>query len=86
MADNDPNNVPPHQQGNAADATRESSGHSFEGDTPPAQGLGVGPTKNDIDVDHPSEGGKNKTAMIVLVALVALFIILAVIGRFGGLF
>lgn len=46
----------------------------------------MGPTKNDIDVDHPSEGGKNKTAMIVLVALVALFIILAVIGRFGGLF
>ena len=96
MADNNPANIPPYQQGGDADvpphqqhaaaATRESSGYSNDGDTPPAQGLGVGPTKNDIDVDHPGEGAKNKTAMIVIAALVALFIVLAIIGRFGGLF
>ncbi|MGW9551145.1 DUF6480 family protein [Citricoccus zhacaiensis] len=70
----------------AADATNEDSGYSIDGDTPPAEGLGVGPTNNELDVDRPGVGAKNKTWLVVTLALVFVFVILAIIGRIAGMF
>lgn len=70
----------------AAEATRESTGKSFEGDTPPAQGLGTGPDNPEQDVESRGEGSKNKFWLILIIILVLVFIVLAVVGRFGGFF
>ncbi len=70
----------------AAKATRESTGHSIEGDTPPAEGLGVGPTNPDMDVEKRGEGAKNKVWLVLVLVLVVVFVILAIIGRFAGFF
>ncbi|NUL45797.1 hypothetical protein F7P69_11420 [Cellulosimicrobium funkei] len=70
----------------AADATNENSGHSIDGDTPPAEGLGVGPTNNELDVDRPGVGAKNKTWLAAILALVIIFVVLAIVGRIAGMF
>ena len=70
----------------AAEATRESTGHSIEGDTPPAEGTGVGPTNPEVDVERPGEGAKGKVWLVLVLALVLVFVILAIIGRFAGFF
>ncbi|MDI3330323.1 MAG: DUF6480 family protein [Micrococcus sp.] len=70
----------------AKKATRESTGHSIEGDTPPAEGLGVGPTNPDMDVEKPGEGAKNKVWLVLVLVLVVVFVVLAIIGRFAGFF
>lgn len=70
----------------AADATRETSGHSIDGDTPPAEGASVGPTNPELDVDRPGTGAKNKTWLVVILALVLLFVVLGIIGRVAGMF
>jgi hypothetical protein len=68
----------------AAEATRESTGHSIEGDTPPAEGAGVGPTNPDMDVEKPGEGAKGRVWLVLVLVLVAVFVILAIIGRIAG--
>lgn len=70
----------------AAAAANEHSGYSVEGDTPPAEGLGVGPTNNEVDRERPGEGAVGKIVLIGLAVVVALFIVLAVIGRVIGFF
>jgi hypothetical protein len=69
-----------------AKATDENSGYSIDGDTPPAEGLGVGPTNPELDVDRPGESAKNKTWLVVTLALVVVFVVLAIIGRWAGMF
>ena len=68
----------------AAAAANEHSGYSVEGDTPPAEGLGVGPTNNELDRDRPGDGAKPKIILTVLGVLVALFLVLVVVGRIIG--
>lgn len=75
-----------HDRKKAADTTHESSGYSIEGDTPPAEGLGVGPDNPKLDIEPPGDGAKNKVWLVLILALVAVFVILAVIGRFAGMF
>ena len=70
----------------AAAAANEHSGYSVEGDTPPAEGLGVGPTNNEVDRERPGEGAVGKIVLIGLAVVVARFIVLAVIGRVIGFF
>jgi hypothetical protein len=70
----------------AAQAARESTGHSIDGDTPPAEGAGVGPTNPDMDVEKPGEGAKGKVWLVLVLVLVAVFVILAIAGRFAGFF
>lgn len=68
----------------AAAAANEHSGYSVEGDTPPAEGLGVGPTNNELDRDRPGDSAKPKIILTVLGVLVALFLVLVVVGRIIG--
>ena len=42
---------------NARGATDETSGMTNPGETPPAEGVGVGPTNPEMDVEKPGEGG-----------------------------
>lgn len=70
----------------AADATHEDSGYSIEGDTPPAEGLGVGPTRHELDVDHPGDSAKGKIALAVILGVVVLFAVLWFVGAVVGLF
>ena len=51
-----------------------------------AEGLGVGPTNNELDRDHPGDSAKGKVTLVVLAALVGLFIVLAIVGRIIGFF
>jgi Family of unknown function (DUF6480) len=85
MADLSPDNAR-NERDQAAKATRESTGHSIEGDTPPAEGLGVGPTNPDMDVEKRGEGAQNKVWLVLVLVLVVVFVILAIIGRFAGFF
>ncbi|HEY4614164.1 MAG TPA: DUF6480 family protein [Citricoccus sp.] len=70
----------------AAKATSENTGHSIEGDTPPAEGVGVGPTNPDMDVEKRGEGAQTKTWITLVLVLVIVFVVLAIIGRFAGFF
>lgn len=70
----------------ADEATHEHSGYSIEGDTPPAQGLGVGPTNKDDDVEHPGAGAKGKITLVVILVLVVIFIGLWIGGAIVGMF
>lgn len=70
----------------AAEATHETSGHSIDGDTPPAEGASVGPTNNELDVDRPGVGAKNKTWLVLILAIVLIFVVLGIIGRIAGMF
>lgn len=65
-----------------AAASRESTGAAIDGDTPPAEGTGVGPTNNEMDRDKPGEGALGKIVLGVIVGLVVLFVLLYVLGRF----
>lgn len=85
MANIDPEDTRDHPD-RAADATRETSGHSIDGDTPPAEGASVGPTNNELDVDQPGVGAKNKTWLVLILALVLVFVVLGIIGRVAGMF
>jgi hypothetical protein len=85
MADRSPEEAR-NERDQAAKATRESTGHSIEGDTPPAEGAGVGPTNPDMDVEKPGEGAKGKVWLVLVLVLVGVFVILAIIGRFAGFF
>lgn len=71
---------------NASDAANENSGYSFEGDTPPAEGAGVGPTNREMDVERPGEGSKGKIFLVLTVSLIAIFLVLGIIGRVIGMF
>jgi hypothetical protein len=68
------------------EAMDEKTGYSIEGDTPPGEGLAVGPTYHDMDVDHRGEGTRNRLWLVLVLVLVAIFVILAIIGRFDGFF
>lgn len=68
----------------AAAAANEESGYSFEGDTPPAEGAGVGDTNSESSADRPGDRNTGKLVIVVIAALVAVFIALAVIGRVVG--
>ncbi|RKQ35214.1 DUF6480 family protein [Kocuria tytonis] len=70
----------------AAAAANEHSGYSVEGDTPPAEGLGVGPTNNELDRDRPGDSTRPKIILTVLAVLLALFVVLAIAGRIIGFF
>ena len=83
MSDINPQN-PRRDSEQMAAATNEDSGYSIEGDTPPAEGLGVGDTNNELDVDRPGDRSKGKVTVIVLAVLVAAFLTLAIIGRVIG--
>uniref|UniRef100_UPI00289FC5AD DUF6480 family protein n=1 Tax=Kocuria sp. TaxID=1871328 RepID=UPI00289FC5AD len=83
MSDINPQNPRPDREQLAA-ATNEDSGYSIEGDTPPAEGLSVGDTNNELDVDRPGDRSKGKITVVVLAVLVAVFVILAIIGRVIG--
>ena len=75
-----------HDPEKARRAANEHSGHSIEGDTPPAEGLGVGPSNNELDVDRPGDGVKGKAALIGVVALVIVAVVLVIVGRVIGMF
>ena len=85
MANTDPEETQgnPH---NAAEATRETSGHSIDGDTPPAEGASAEPTNNELDVDRRGAGVMNKTWLVVLLVLVLVFVIFWIAGSIAGLF
>ena len=44
----------------------------------------MGDTNNELDVDHPGDRSKGKITVVVLAVLVAVFVILAIIGRVIG--
>lgn len=46
----------------------------------------MGPTNNELDRERPGGGAVGKTVLIGLAVVVALFIVLAVIGRVIGFF
>ena len=46
----------------------------------------MGPTNNEVDRERPGEGAVGKIVLIGLAVVVALFIVLAVIGRVIGFF
>ena len=60
MSDINPQNQRPNHERMAA-ATNQDSGYSIEGDTPPAEGLSVGDTNNELDVDRPGDRSKEKS-------------------------
>lgn len=62
-------------------ASRESTGAAIDGDTPPAEGTGVGPTNNAMDREQTGERSLGKILIGLLVVLVALGILLFVLGR-----
>lgn len=62
----------------------EDSGADVPGGTPPAEGLGVGPTNPEMDVERPGERSTGKIVIGVLVALVVVFVLLFVLGRLFG--
>ena len=64
-----------------AATTRESTGAAIDGDTPPAEGTGVGPTNNAMDREQTGERSLGKILIGLLVVLVALGILLFVLGR-----
>ncbi|GAB2602048.1 UNVERIFIED_CONTAM: DUF6480 family protein [Kocuria sp. CPCC 205316] len=70
----------------AGDALNEESGLSYEGDTPPDAGSGVGPTNHELDVDRPGDSAKGKIALAVIIGLVALFVVLWFVGAVVGMF
>ncbi|MGW5853110.1 hypothetical protein [uncultured Micrococcus sp.] len=80
----DPSERDAHADG-LARATDEHSGYTVEGDTPPAEGLGVGPTNPDMDVEKTGEGVNGKLIMGILIALVVVFLLLFVLGRVADL-
>ena len=57
-------------------------GPAIDGDTPPAEGTGVGPTNNAMDREQTGERSLGKIVITVLAVLVALFVLLFVLGRF----
>lgn len=71
---------------NPRGATDETSGMTNPGETPPAEGVGVGPTNPEMDVEEPGEGGRNRVWLYVIPALVLVFMVLAIIGRTAGMF
>lgn len=71
---------------NAAEATRETSGHSIAGDTPPAEGTSAEPTNNELDKDQRGVGIRNKTWMVLLLILVLVFVGFWIAGSIAGLF
>lgn len=75
-----------HDKDKDAAATHESSGYSVEGDTPPAQGLGVSATNHELDVDRPGDSAKGKIAIAVILGLVVLFAVLWFAGAVVGMF
>ncbi|GAA4758787.1 DUF6480 family protein [Citricoccus nitrophenolicus] len=93
MANTDPNTDPevgPEENHglpeNAAEATSETSGHSIDGDTPPAEGASVGPTNHELDVDRRGAGVMNKTWLVALLVLVLVFVVFWIVGSIAGLF
>lgn len=70
----------------ASRALDENSGYSIDGDTPPAEGLGVGPTNNAMDVEQTGERSVGKIVLIALAVLVVLGVLLAILGRVTTLF
>lgn len=62
-------------------ASRESTGAAIDGDTPPAEGTGVGPTNNAMDREQPGERSLGKIVITVRAVLVALSILLFILGR-----
>ena len=70
----------------AGEALNEESGLSIEGDTPPDEGSGVGPTNHELDVDRPGDSAKGKIALAVIIGLVALFVVLWFVGAVVGMF
>ncbi|WP_413317741.1 DUF6480 family protein [Agrococcus sp. 1P02AA] len=67
-----------------ARAADEHSGYSIEGDTPPAEGTGVGPTNPGLDRDRGSEGVRNKAWLIAIPAVLVIAVLLGVVGRIVG--
>ena len=84
MADISPEEAE-HNRRAAAAAANEDSGYSVDGDTPPAEGIGVGPTNHQPDSDGPS-GGALKVILTILAVLFVVFIVLAIAGRVIGFF
>lgn len=74
-----------HRSDHLARATDENSGHAVAGDTPPAEGLGVGPTNPGMEADKSGEGGMGRILLGLLIALVVIGVLLFVIGRISSL-
>ena len=85
MADISPEEAE-HNRAKAAAAADEHTGYSVDWDTPPAEGIGVGPTNDELDRDHSGDSAKGKVTLVVLAVLVGLFIVLAIVGRIIGFF
>lgn len=83
MAETDPEEAQHHRQKDAED-TDEHSGYSIDGDTPPSEGLGVGPTNPQVDIERPGEGPRNKVWLVLILAVVSVFVVPAIIGRIAG--
>lgn len=82
----DPHEPTAAQADRAARALDENSGYSTDGDTPPAEGTGVGPTNNSMDVEKTGERSFSKVIVIALGVLVALTVLLFILGRVTSLF
>ncbi|WP_072314659.1 DUF6480 family protein [Agrococcus sp. Marseille-P2731] len=69
-----------------ARAADEHSGFSIEGDTPPAEGTGVGPTNPGLDRDRGGEGAGNKAWLIAIPVVLVIAVVLGMVGRIIGFF
>lgn len=85
MSTIDPEEARGHSE-NPAEATRETSGHSIAGDTPPAEGTSAEPTNNELDKDQRGVDAKNKAWLVALLVLVLVFVGFWIAGSIAGLF
>ena len=67
-----PHTPDPQDARRAREATDETSGVAFDGDTPPAEGAGVGPDNPGMDVEQTGERSAGKIVLGLIIALVVI--------------
>ncbi|MGW9762056.1 DUF6480 family protein [Micrococcus aloeverae] len=80
-----PHTPDPQDARRAREATDETSGVAFDSDTPPAEGVGVGPDNPGMDVEQTGERSAGKIVLGLIIALVVIGLLLFILGRVAGL-
>lgn len=80
-----PHTPDPQDARRARAAMDETSGVAFDGDTPPAEGVGVGPNNPGMDVEQTGERSVGKIVLGLIIALVVIGVLLFILGRVAGL-
>ncbi|MFK7422711.1 MULTISPECIES: DUF6480 family protein [Micrococcus] len=80
-----PHTPDPQDARRAREATDETSGVASDGDTPPAEGAGVGPDNPGMDVEQTGERSAGKIVLGLIIALVVIGVLLFILGRVAGL-